>query len=74
MPQWNLALSRRKPALADCDLLTASLTASCSPQEKPHTSPVDRRVPLIDLFLVKIEMAAPTNGMSLADCETVGDN
>jgi len=28
----------------------------------------------MDSFLVKIEMAAPANGMSLADCETVGGN
>ena len=47
-------------------LLTATLKADCSPQEKPHASPVDRRVSLIDSLLVQIEMALLTNGMSLA--------
>jgi len=28
----------------------------------------------MDFVFVKIEMAALTNGMSLADCETVGGN
>jgi len=53
-------------------LLNASLKASSSPQEKPHASPVDRRVSLMDSLLVQIEMAARTNGMSLAKRETVG--
>jgi len=47
-------------------VLNASLKADCSPQEKPHASPVNRRVSLMDSLLVQIEMAARTNGMSLA--------
>jgi len=47
-------------------LLNASLKASSSPQEKPHASPVDRRVSLMDSLIAQIEMALLTNGMSLA--------
>ena len=47
-------------------LLSDPIKASCSPQEKPHASPVDRRVALMDSLIVQIEMAARTNGMSLA--------
>ena len=66
--------SHRKPAAADCDLLNASLKASCSPQEKPHASTVDRRVSLMDSLIVEIEMVARTNGMGLARIETVSGN
>ena len=56
------------------DLLNASLKARFSMQEKPHASPVDRRVSLMDSLIVRVEMALLTNGMRLARIETVGGN
>jgi len=66
MRSEELGQSSRKPASADGDLLNASLKASCSPQEKPHASPVDRRVSLMDSLKASREMAARPNGMDLA--------
>ena len=64
----------RKSCGSRLDLLSAPLKASSSPQEKPHASTVDRRVSFMDSLIVEIEMAARTNGMDLAKCETVGGN
>ena len=56
------------------DLLTAPLKASCSMQEKPYASMVDRRVSLMDSLIAQVEMALLTVGMSLARFETDGGN
>ena len=40
--------------------------------KKPYARPVDRRASLMDSLIAQIEMAARTNGMSLAKSETVG--
>ena len=66
--------SHRKPGGSRWALLNASLKASCSPQEKPHVSTVDRRVLFMDSLKVGREMVARTSGISLARSETVGGN
>ena len=66
--------SSRKPGGSLWDLLTASLKASRSLQEKPHASTVDRRVALMDSLIAQVEMALLTNGMRLTSIETVGGN
>ena len=60
----------RNPGGSRWALLNASLKASCSPQEKPHASTVDRQVLLKDSLKAGREMAARTNGMSRARIET----
>ena len=66
--------SRRKPCGSGCDLLNAPLKTAVRVKKSHMRARVDRRVAQIDSLIAQIEMAARTNGMSLAKCETVGGN